>query len=64
MPTTILWQPAPISDTATSAPSIGEAAEQGALASPVLHDDYCAIHDEYGTCTCAAPMLAESSEEE
>jgi hypothetical protein len=22
----------------------------------VIHDDYCAIHDEYGTCTCGATL--------
>jgi hypothetical protein len=65
MSTTILWQSALMTDTANSGRSTDEAAEQGAAANSALHDDYCAIHDEYRTCTCGAEqMSAESREEE
>jgi hypothetical protein len=65
MSATNLWQSALMTDTATSAPSSDEVAEQGAVTNSVVHDDYCAIHDEYGTCTCGtAQMSAETREEE
>lgn len=35
------------------------AAQPGPEVRFVIHDDYCAIHDEYGTCTCGAVLAVD-----
>jgi hypothetical protein len=38
------------------------AANPAPASRPVIHDDYCAIHDEYGSCTCGAAFTAAEPE--
>jgi hypothetical protein len=57
--TTDLGEPALIMQAANPMPNGVEAAHQ-AFVQACDHDKYCAIHDEYGTCTCGATPMSSN----
>ena len=50
----------PQGDVAPPAVEVHQASHSSAMSRYHTHDPYCAIHDEYGSCTCGAAYAMES----